>query len=136
MSLYGTPSIMEWLVIQYATGDVDDRLTEFLDSFKKKGRFSIEFGFFTCTVVWNSRSKKHTIVNIGERHTLTIKDGIILNREEIHDVLRILDTADISAPLPVFKGEEATLYTLKDGGWVKLEELREDNTFYVAYSVA
>ena len=70
MSLYGNPSIMEWLVIQYATGDVDDRLTEFLDSFKKKGRFSIEFGFFTCTVVWNSRSKKHTIVNIGERRHL------------------------------------------------------------------
>lgn len=133
MSLYGNLLTKEWSTNQRVVDSVDDRLTEFLGSFTRKGRFSIEFGFFICTTEWNPRRKKHTIVNTGDYCTLTIQDGIVLNREKIPNVLRILDAAGIMTPLPVFKGEEMILYTPRGKDWIEFEDLGRDDTFYMTY---
>ena len=112
---------------------LDDRLAGFLDSFRREGWFSVEFGFFVCSTEWDPHNKEHTIVNAGEHYTLAIRDGIVLNREEIPNVLSILDAAGIADPLPAFDGEELDIYTLEDGNWVEYEDLGAENNFYVSY---
>ena len=119
--------------VRSSTRTPDNRLNEFLESFQRKGWFSIEFGFFVRSIEWDQRFKEHIIANSGEHHTLTIKDGIILNREVIPNVLGVLDDAGIADPLPKFEGEELYFYALEGGKWVRHEDVKGDNNFYVTY---
>lgn len=113
---------------------LDSRLDQFLESFMRSGWFSVEFGFFTPDTEWDPHCKEMASVNAGEHYNLAIKDGFILNREEIPNVLSILDAAGITNALPAFNGNELDLYTLDDGGnWVSSEEAREENFFYMTF---
>ena len=113
---------------------LDNRLDQFLESFMRYGWFSVEFGFFTPGTEWDPHCKEMAPVNTGEHHNLAIKDGFILNREEIPNVLSILDEAGITNALPALKGNELDLYTLDDdGNWVSSKEAKEENFFYVTF---
>lgn len=112
----------------------DGRLDKFLEGFMQNGRFSVEFGFFTPDTEWDPHCSEHVSVDTGEHYNLVIKDGFILNREEIPNVLSILDAAGITNALPAFNGNELDLYTLDDdGNWVSSEEAREENFFYTTF---
>ena len=112
----------------------DERLDQFLESFMRDGWFSVEFGFFAPTPEWDPHCKEHEMVNTGEHYNLVIKNGFVLNREEIPNVLSILDAAGITDALPTFNGDELDIYTLdKDGNWVNPDEAEEDNFFYMSY---
>ena len=112
----------------------DNRLDRFLKSFRRNGWFSLEFGFYEAGQKWDWNRKELVTVNAGVHHTLTIKDGFILNREEIPNVLSILDAAGITNALPAFNGNELELYTLDDdGNWVSSEEAKEENFFYMTF---
>lgn len=118
--------------------NLDHRLDEFLESFMRDGWFSVEFGIFISGTEWDPHNKEHLPTNIGEYCNLTIRNGFILNREEITNVLGILDAAGITEALPRFNGEEMAelvRYTLNDDGkWVNPSEVdKEDNFFYVTY---
>lgn len=113
---------------------LDSRLDQFLESFMRNGWFSVEFGFFTPGTEWDPHCKEMTPVNTGEHYNLVIKNGFILNREEIPNVLGILDAAGITNALPAFIGNELDLYTLDDdGNWVSSEGAREENFFYMTF---
>ena len=113
---------------------LDSRLDQFLESFMRNGWFSVEFGFFTPGTEWDPHCKEMATINTGEHYNLAIKDGFILNREEIPNVLGILDAAGITNALPAFRGNELDLYTLDDdGNWVSSEEAREENFFYMTF---
>ena len=113
---------------------LDNRLDQFLESFMRNGWFSVEFGFFTPGTEWDPHCKEQVPVNAGEHYSLVIKDGFILNREEIPNVLSILDTAGITNALPAFNGNELDLYTLDDNGnWVSSEGAKEENFFYTTF---
>ena len=113
---------------------LDSRLDQFLESFMRNGWFSVEFGFFTPGTEWDPHCKEMATINTGEHYNLAIKDGFILNREEIPNVLGILDAAGITNALPAFRGNELDLYTLDDdGNWVGSEEAREENFFYMTF---
>lgn len=113
---------------------LDNRLDQFLESFAQDGWFSVEIGFFDPETQWDSRRKEHDIVNTGEHYNLVIKNGFVLNREEIPNVLSILDAAHIANALPAFSGNELDLYTLNDDGeWVSPEETKENGFFYATY---
>lgn len=113
---------------------LDNRLDQFLESFMRNGWFSVEFGFFTPGTKWDSHCKEMAPVNTGEHYNLAIKDGFILNREEISNALSILDEAGIANALPALKGNELDLYTLDDdGNWVSSKEAKEEDFFYVTF---
>ena len=117
----------------------DDRLDKFLEGFMQFGWFSVEFGFFTPGTEWDPHCSKHVSVNTGEHYNLVIRDGFILNREEIPNVLSILDAAGIESPLPAFSdevlhGKGLALFTLNsDDDWVSSEETEEEDFFYVTF---
>ena len=112
----------------------DNRLDLFLKSFMRNGWFSLEFGFYEAGQKWDWNREELVTVNAGVHHTLTIKDGFVLNREEIPNVLSILDAAGITNALPAFNGNELELYTLDDdGNWVSSEEAKEEHFFYVTF---
>ena len=158
MSLYGNFTLKEWsdfhcitkdigdpfcktlkdnnkpMAAQNATQNLDGRLDKFLESFMQNGWFSVEFGFFAPNIEWDSHCKEHVAVNVGRHYSLTIKDGLVLNREEIPNVLSILDAAGVTNALPVFSGKELDLYTLDDDdNWVSSEETKDENFFYATY---
>ena len=110
----------------------DERIGRFLESFAEKGWISVEVGFFTPDTEWDPHSHEHVPVNSGEHYNLTIKNGFILNREEIPNILSILDAEGIADPLPAFDGKELDLYTLVDGKWASPDGSKED-FFYVSY---
>lgn len=118
---------------------LDDRLDKFLEGFMQSGWFSVEFGFFTPGTEYNPHCHEHVSVNASEHYNLVIKDGFILNREEIPNVLDILDAAGIKEALPAFSDEGRLnpglgLFTLnEDGNWVSSEEAKEDDFFYVTF---
>ena len=128
--------IMEGLTVRQAEGGtMDNRLDVFLESFMRTGWFSIEFGIFTPgTEVWHPKFKEYVPSGI-EHVNLVIKDGFILNREDIPYILDILDTAGIVDALPAFDGKELKTYALsKDGNsWRNSEEVEESTFFYVSY---
>lgn len=114
---------------------LDHRLDKFLESFMREGWFSIEFGIFISGTEWDPHCKECIPANVGIFYNLTIRNGFILNRDEIDNVLSLLDTAGIREVLPAFNSEEAELvrYTLNDdGNWVTPVD-KENNFFYVTY---
>lgn len=111
---------------------LDERIVDFLASFKDKGWISVEIGFFTPGTEWNSHTHESEPVNNGEHYNLIIRDGKILNPEEMDNFLSILDTEDITDPLPAFDGEKLDLYTLIDGKWASPDGSKKD-FFYVYY---
>lgn len=113
--------------------NLDNRLDWFLECFRKDGWFSVEFGFWVLGAKWDPHCHEHEIINIGESYNLVIKDGFVLNREEIPNVLGILDDAYIKDALPGFDGDELTLYTLVDGSWVVPDEEMGEGFFYISY---
>ena len=101
--------------------NLDSRLDKFLESFMRNGWFSVKFGFFNPGFEWGHCS-------------LTIKDGFVLNREEIPSVLSVLDAANITNALPAFDGNELEFYTLDgDGNWTRYEEAKEEDLFYMTF---
>lgn len=112
---------------------LDERIVDFLASFKDKGWISVEIGFCTPGTEWNSHTHESEPVNIGEHYGLIIRDGEILNPEEMGSFLSILDTEGIVDPLPAFDGKELDYYTLKNGKWVISEEAEEKGFFYASY---
>jgi hypothetical protein len=114
---------------------LDDRLDKFLEGFMQSGWFSVEFGFFTPGTEYDPHCHEQVFVNMGEHCNLVIKDGFILNREEIPNVLDILDAAGIKEALPAFSDErQLDLFTLnEDGNWVSSKEAKEDDFFYVTF---
>ena len=124
----------ERLTSQQKMRGIDDRLSVFLKSFMRDGWFSLEFGFFVPGTEWDPHCKEHISTNIGESCNLIIRNGFILNREEIPDVLNVLDDVGIVDVLPTFNGEELKRYTLNTHGqWVTPEEVKKENFFYVSY---
>ena len=122
-------------VAQDIVRDSDERLNNFLGSFMRNGWFSVEFGIFTPGTEWDSHCKESAVVDAGEHYSLAIKNGFILNRGEIPNVLGVLDAAGITNALPAFSGKELELYTLDDNGnWVSSAKAKEENFFYVTYS--
>lgn len=120
--------------------NLDNRLGRFLESFAQGGWFSIEFGFFVPGTEWDPHCKEHVSVNVGEHYGLVVKNGFVLNREEIPNVLGILDAAGITEALPAFKeehlGGSMGMYTLDGDNWVSAEETEEDGFFYMTcYSI-
>ena len=119
----------------------DNRLDQFLKGFMQDGWYSVEFGFFLPDTEWNPHLKECVEVNAGEHYNLFIRDSFILNREEIPNVLSILDAAGITKALPTLEEEDFNkdliFYTLDDNGnWVSPEEAKEDAFFYMTcYSV-
>ena len=111
----------------------DNRLDKFLKGFMRNGWFSIEFGFFAPGIEWNPHFKKQTHINTGEHRNLVIKDGFILNKEEIPNILSMLDTAGITNALPAFAGNELDIYTLDNDNWVIAKDINEEDFFYVSY---
>jgi len=112
----------------------DSRLGQFLESFMRDGWFSIEFGFFEPTTKRDPNFKEQVTVNDGEHYNLVIKDGFVLNRDEIPNVLSILSAAGIKNSLPVFDGKELEIYALDDDGkWVSAKGMDDKDFFYVSY---
>lgn len=111
---------------------LDERIVDFLASFKDKGWISVEIGFFTPGTEWNSHTHESEPVNDGGYYNLIIRDGEILDPEEMDNFLSILDAEGIADPLPAFDGKELDLYTLIDGKWASLDGSKED-FFYVSY---
>lgn len=121
-------------LLDTAPRDSDDRLGKFLESFMRDGWFSVEFGIFIPGTEWDPHCKEHVSANIGEYRNLVIRNGFILNREEIPEVLSILDYADITEALPAFNGRELDRYALDtNGDWVNPKEVKKENFFYVTY---
>lgn len=118
----------------------DCRLDLFLNCFMKTGWYSVEFGIQTPTeeLVWRPDTKDYVpVVTTDDHCNLVIKDGFILNNEDIPDVLSILDDAGITESLPAFEGkEELVTYTLSEGRWVKTIEPEEGYFYTSFYSVA
>lgn len=112
---------------------LDERIVDFLASFKDKGWISVEIGFFTPGTEWNSHTHESEPVNDGEHYNLIIRDGEILNPEEMDNFLSILDAEGIAGPLPAFDGKALDLYTLRNGKWVSSEEAEEKDFFYTSY---
>ncbi len=110
----------------------DERIGRFLESFAEKGWISVEVGFFAPGTEWNPHCHECVPVNSGEHYNLAIKNGFILNREEIPNILNILDAEGIADPLPAFDGKELDFYTLVDGKWASPDGSKE-GFFYVSY---
>lgn len=69
----------------------------------------------------------------GQHCDLVIKNGLILSKEEVLDVLNLLDTAGIMKALPPFDGGEFEVYVIdEEGEWRKPEETLE-NVLFVSY---
>lgn len=116
-----------------ATLNLDKRLNGFLASFAKNGWFSVEIGI---TEVDHVRRNSSNYNNTVRHHfNIVVKNGFVLNVEEIPDVLSILDEAGIVEPLPNYHGEEFVLYTLdEDGNWVDAEVAnKKEDFFYVTH---
>ncbi len=114
--------------------NVDKRLSQFLERFMRSGWYTVEFGFFTPVSQWDSHFKEHDTVNEGEHYNLIIKNGFILDKMEILNVVGILDDAGITEPLPVLEGKEMEYYTLDDNGnWINSKDTEKKNFFYVSY---
>lgn len=114
--------------------DSDNRLGKFLESFMQDGWFSVSFGFYAPGTRWDPHRNKLVPTNNGKSYCLDIKNGSILNSEEIPNVLGLLDSASITNALPAFDGKKTCLYTLIDGDWVRLEEVSKKPPFlYVFY---
>ena len=115
----------------------DDRLDLFLTSFMRDGWFSVELGIFSPESEWDPRHKERSPINVGEYYSLVIKNGFVMNRDEIPYILEFLDGKGITKPLPKFDGVELDLYTLSDDGsrWVNVSRLEkvEENFFYTTY---
>lgn len=112
---------------QDAARDPDNRLDRFLESFLRDGWFLVEFGFFAPDSEW----VPYRDSLLAEEHcVLVIRDGRVVNEEEIPRVLNILDAASIIDALPEFDGEELRRYTLDcDGSWTG----SENSPFYMTY---
>lgn len=124
----------ERLASQNIARSTDIRLSKFLESFVRNGRFLVEFGFFVPGTEWDPHCNERIQTNVGEYYTLTINNGFILNREAIPDVLSILDDVGIVDALPAFNGEELHCYTLDaSGNWIDIGETKKKNFFYVTY---
>lgn len=121
------------LVSQNDTRSSDDRLDKFLESFVRDGWFSVELGFFISGKEWNPHNGEFVPANIGKHCCLSIRDGFVLNREEIPNILSILDTAGIKNALPAFDGKEVYPYILVDGGWTRPDGVKKTPFFYVSY---
>lgn len=119
---------------------IDGRLNLLLESFMRPGWYSVEFGIQTPTeeLVWRPDDKDYvSVVTTTDHCNLVIKDGFILNNEDIPDVLGILDDAGITEALPTFEGkEESAAYTLNGGQWVKTIAPEEGRFYASFYSVA
>ena len=117
---------------------IDGRLNLLLESFMRPGWYSVEFGIQTPTeLVWRPDAKDYVPVTTDDHCNLVIKDGFILNNEDIPDVLEILDDAGITEALPTFEGkEELATYTLNEGQWVKTIAPEEGRFYSSFYSVS
>lgn len=118
---------------EHPASNLNKRLEKFLASFAKNGWFSVEIGITEVDHVQCSSGDYDNFV----RHyfNIIVKNGFILNMNEIPNVLDILDEAGIVDPLPEFHGEELALYTFdEDGNWVdaRVADKKED-FFYVTY---
>ena len=80
MSLYGSFTLKEWLALHCVTKDIDDLFRKAL----------------------KDNDEPMAVLALAK---LIIKDGFILNSEEIPNVLSILDAAGIENPLPAFSDE-------------------------------
>jgi len=115
---------------------IDSRLNKFMESFMREGHFSIEFGFFVYGgTEWDPQYKEHCTVDAGEHYNLIVKNGFILNMEDVPNVISILNLAGIEKALPAFDGKELVDYTLSNDGncWIKSEETKRKNFFHVSY---
>ena len=93
----------------------DNRLDAFLESFTRDGWFWVRFFFLKPGTKWYGYNEQIPATK-DTYCTLVIKDGYILNREEIPNILDILDTAGITNALPPFNGNELEPYTIDDNG--------------------
>ena len=121
------------LVSQNDTRSSDDRLDKFLESFVRDGCFLVELGFFIPGKEWDPHDKEFVPTNIGRYYSLVIRNGFVLNREEIPDILNVLDDAGIMDPLPAFDGKELDYYALVGGNWVHPSEDEKTPFFYTSY---
>ena len=128
--------LLEGSVLANCERVADGRLDQFLGSFMRNGHFSIELGIFTPGTEWDPHCKETISVNAGEHCVLVIKNGFILNPEEIPGVLDVLDEAGIVGALPEFSGVELDYYVLdENNNWANTREVEDlgDNFFYVSY---
>ena len=118
-----------------AMQNLDKRLGNFLASFAKDGWFSVEIGITELRQVLQIPGDYYREELIRHHFNIVVKNGLVLNMDEIPNVLDILDEAGITDPLPEFHGEELTLYTFdEDGNWIDAGVADEkEDLFYVTY---
>ena len=119
MDLHSTVTSMERTVVKNLLrvyGVSDKRLNELLEQFIAL-RAPLEFCF-----------------SFGRQHCdLVIRNGAILSKEEVLDVLNLLDTAGITKALPPFDGGELEVCVIdEEGTWRRAEETLE-NVLFVSY---
>lgn len=108
------------------TQNLDKRIRDFFGSFANVGWFSVEIGITKVNRLGDFSRCSANII---------IKNGTVLNMEDISGVLDVLDNAGIVTPLPAFHGEELVLYTIdENGGWIDAEVAdKEEDFLYVTY---
>ena len=113
---------------------LDTRIKKFLDSFKDKGWISVEIGFWLPKLVWDPRFKESDYCNMGDSANIIIRDGEVLNPEDLEELLWIIDLAGIEDPLPEFNGEMLTQYALSEDkkSW-ELPPHNSEEYFYIYY---